>query len=190
MGNHAVASRERIRDAAFDLASSEGLAALSIRAVASRCNVAVGTVYNYYPTKSDLVNDVVAQFWRESFSGAMDILATDGPDDFLALCHDLSLRLRRALERFRAEFLADLETLDAFDLAMARKREEESFAHVCAGLRTALLRDPAVREDRLTGPLAPEPLCALVWETMVTAARRGEDLDETLLALLRTALYE
>ena len=60
MGNKPIISKQQILDAAFALASESGLAGLSIRDVARACNVAVGTVYNSYPTKNDLVNDVVA----------------------------------------------------------------------------------------------------------------------------------
>ena len=98
--------------------------------------------------------------------------------------------MARALEEFRSDFLDGLTALGAYDLAVARRREAESFAHVRQGLQVALERDPRLRRDRLVGPLAPEPLCALVWETMVDAARHRRPLDETLFALMRTALYD
>lgn len=190
MGNRPVASRDDILDAAYDLAVSQGLGALSIRAVATACGVAVGTVYNSYPTKADLVNDVVGRFWREAFADRMG--AAEGAaaeTDFIAFCERLSREMAAALETFRADFLADLSALGAYDLNLARHREAESFAHIRRGLRAVLERDPAIDRARLTGPLAPEPLCDLVWEVMVDAARRLRPLDGTLFALLRRALY-
>ena len=46
MGNRPVISKEQILDAAYEIATTKGLGALSIRAVAAACGVAVGTVYN------------------------------------------------------------------------------------------------------------------------------------------------
>lgn len=226
MGNRPVISKDKILDAAYEIATTKGLGALSIRAVAAACGVAVGTVYNSYPTKSDLVNDVVGRFWQRAFSDRMgavsaggaasggdggagaaahadagscaadrraDSRAVDGPAagpcDFVEFCRQLAGEMACALEEFRSDFLDGLTALGAYDLAVARRREAESFAHARLGLQVALQRDSAVHRERLTGPLAPEPLCDLIWETMIDAARQQKPLDETLLALLRIALY-
>ena len=66
MGNKPTISKEIILDAACQLASEKGAGALNIRSVASRCGVAVGSVYNYYPNKSELVADAVEKFWCNS----------------------------------------------------------------------------------------------------------------------------
>ena len=71
MGNKPIINKQQILDTAFDIASASGLSGLSIRDVASACNVAVGTVYNSYPTKNDLVNDVVGRFWNEALADRM-----------------------------------------------------------------------------------------------------------------------
>ena len=104
MGNKPVISKQQILDTAFAIASESGLSGLSIREVARACNVAVGTVYNSYPTKYDLVNDVVGRFWNEA--------------------------------------------------------------------------------------LAPEPLCAFVWDSMLSSIKRSDPRCETLFTLLRRTLYE
>lgn len=203
MGNRPVISKEQILDAAYEIATSKGLGALSIRAVATACGVAVGTVYNSYPTKSDLVNDVVGRFWQQAFSDRMGSAVSNGSggqeprdastetrDDFVEFCRELTGEMTCALEEFRSDFLDGLSALGAYDLAVARRREAESFAHARLGLQMALQRDPSVCRERLVGPLAPEALCDLVWETMIDAARRHKPLDETLFALLRIVLYE
>ena len=109
--------------------------------------------------------------------------------DFVEFCRQLAGEMARALEEFRSDFLDGLTALGAYDLAVARRREAESFAHARLGLQVALQRDPAVRRERLKGSLAPDLLCDLVWETMIDAARHHKPLDETLFALLRIALY-
>ena len=75
-------------------------------------------------------------------------------------------------------------------MASARKREEACFAHIRRGLVVALERDPNVAHDRLLGALAPEPLCAFVWGSMLSSIKRGDPRCETLFTLLRRTLYE
>ena len=176
MGNKPVISKQQILDTAFAIASESGLSGLSIREVARACNVAVGTVYNSYPTKYDLVNDVVGRFWNEALADSMP--GAIAGDDFIGFCEGLALQLSGALARFRDDWLTEVAALDAKGLASARKREE------------ALERDPNVAHDRLLGALAPEPLCAFVWDSMLSSIKRSDPRCETLFTLLRRTLYE
>ena len=45
---------------------------MSIRAVASRCSVSAGTIYNYYESKADLLGDTIESIWREIFFHSED----------------------------------------------------------------------------------------------------------------------
>ena len=51
-------TRERIVSAALELIAEGGYVAAQIAAVAERAGVAVGTVYRYFPSKSDLFAEV------------------------------------------------------------------------------------------------------------------------------------
>lgn len=187
MGNKPVVSKQQILDAAFDIAIASGLGGLSIREVARACDVAVGTVYNSYPTKSDLVNDVVERFWNEALADHMP--KASAGCNFVEFCEELSVRLSHALGRFRDGWLAEVSALDAHDLAAARGREEACFAHIRSSLALALEQDPGVQSDRLMGPLAPQLLCAFVWDSMLSSIKRGDPTCATLFALLHRTLY-
>ena len=58
--NHLATSKEDILAASRDLIKENGWDAVSIRAVASRCSVSAGTIYNYYESKADLLSDTIA----------------------------------------------------------------------------------------------------------------------------------
>ncbi|MBS7262020.1 MAG: TetR/AcrR family transcriptional regulator [Eubacteriales bacterium] len=49
---------------AKDLLFTEGYTAMTMRAVAARCHVAIGTLYNYYPSKDMLIGNVVLGDWK------------------------------------------------------------------------------------------------------------------------------
>lgn len=188
MGNKPIINKQQILDTAFDIASTSGLSGLSIRDVARACNVAVGTVYNSYPTKNDLVNDVVGRFWNEALADRMPLAASG--EDFISFCQELARQLAEALTKFRDDWLTEIAALDAQGLASARKREEACFDHIRRGLAFALDHDPKIATDRLHGALAPEPLCAFVWDSMLSSIKRGDIACETLFALLRSTVYE
>lgn len=188
MGNKAVLSKQKILDAAFSIACTEGLSGMSIREVARMCNVAIGTVYNSYPTKFDLVNDVVRRFWKEALSDIMPQSSYSG--DFIEFCHALVKGLSHALERFRSNWLAEVSSLNSQNLASARKREEACFSHIRTSLAFALARDPRIRTEKLTEALAPQPLCDFIWNNILISIRTGDTSCSTLFTLLRQTIYE
>ncbi|MGC1573126.1 MAG: helix-turn-helix domain-containing protein, partial [Pseudolabrys sp.] len=56
-----LAEREQtILDAAQSIAGEDGMGAVQIAAVAHRADIAAGTVYRYFPSKSDLVTELIA----------------------------------------------------------------------------------------------------------------------------------
>lgn len=187
MGNKPVINKQQILDTAFELASIKGLSGLSVREVARACGISVGTMYNSYPTKGELVNDVVGRFWSEALSEHMRDATSGG--DFIEFCRDLATQLDHTLKRFQNDWLSEIAALDTHDLVSAREREESCFVHVRRGLVVALQEDTSIDRSRLTGPLTPEALCAFVWDSMLSSIKRGDDSCETLFELLKRTLY-
>src|SRR3954465_11475369 len=60
-----AARRERILDAAMELASDGGWDAVQMREVAERAGVALGTLYRYFPSKVHLLVSVLGRTFSE-----------------------------------------------------------------------------------------------------------------------------
>ena len=63
-----AARRSAILAAARDAASEGGMAAVQIAPVAVRANVAAGTVYRYFPSKADLISELIAEVSRDELA--------------------------------------------------------------------------------------------------------------------------
>src|SRR3954467_11125914 len=72
-----LARRERILDAAMELATEGGYEAVQMREVAERADVALGTLYRYFPSKVHLL---VAAMGR-TFRSLQESVRVDGSDD-------------------------------------------------------------------------------------------------------------
>ena len=57
--------KEEILRASRELIRREGAAAVNIRAVAAACGVSVGSIYNHFGSKAELVREAVESVWRE-----------------------------------------------------------------------------------------------------------------------------
>src|SRR5689334_1590423 len=67
------ASRARILGAALKLFAAHGYAGTSIRMIARSARISIGLLYNYFPTKADLLGAIFEQSMRDveaSFASA------------------------------------------------------------------------------------------------------------------------
>ena len=70
-----AARRNAILAAARDAAAEGGMAAVQIAPVATRANVAAGTVYRYFPSKADLISELIADVSRAELTATKGALA-------------------------------------------------------------------------------------------------------------------
>ncbi|APE32951.1 TetR family transcriptional regulator [Nocardia mangyaensis] len=87
--------RKRILDATLALASKGGYDAVQMRAVAERADVAVGTLYRYFPSKVHLLVSALAREF-EQFEGKRRPLPGDGPSERM---HGLLTQITRMMQR-------------------------------------------------------------------------------------------
>lgn len=57
--------KELILNTAKGILYNDGYNQLSMRNVAKACDIGLGTIYNYYPTKKDLVVEMMTCYWSE-----------------------------------------------------------------------------------------------------------------------------
>ena len=58
---------DKILAASKEIAADKGFQAINIRAVASKAKISVGSVYNYFPDKSALLQATIADIWCDVF---------------------------------------------------------------------------------------------------------------------------
>ena len=164
-----LAAREKaILDAAAALASEAGMAAVQITAVAARAGIAAGTVYRYFPSKTELVAELVkATAARELAAMKAAADAAPGPLSALAACiarfaaralahrklawaliaEPVEPELDPARRDFRRALAAEIGTRIATAIAH-RLLPEQDAALGAAAIVGALM-------EGLVGPLAP-----------------------------------
>lgn len=61
-------SKEKILDITEKILKTEGYHKVSIRGLATECNVAIGTIYLYFPSKDNLIAHVIMRDWQKCLS--------------------------------------------------------------------------------------------------------------------------
>lgn len=168
MARQKALTREQVVDRAYALACEQGLSGVSIRSIAAECGVAMGTIYNYFPTKADLLAGVVGRFWREELGGEMHEAIEPGAD-YVAFCRRFFADVADALARFRRDWLPQLVAASGMSMADCPEAVHV-LDHMRAGLVRVLEGDPRIDRARLSGDLAPERVAELTLATVMELA--------------------
>jgi AcrR family transcriptional regulator len=164
-----AARHDAILAAARRIASESGMAALQIAAVADRAGIAAGTVYRYFPAKTDLVMALLTEV-ADTEIGALRWAAAAAPGPLSALSAAILTFAARALRDPRLIFAAIAEPVDAeLDAARAgfrRSLAAEFAARIAAAVAEGRLPDQdsaraaaaltGLLIEGLVGPLAPD----------------------------------
>jgi AcrR family transcriptional regulator len=155
--------------AAGEAASEGGMAAIQIAPVAARAGIAAGTVYRYFPSKTELIGALVASAAEREIA-AVQRAAEGAPGPLSALAAAIAIFAARAVRDRKLAWAiiaepADTDT-DAMRLAYRKALAEQFEALVKAAVAGGHLPDidPAVAVpaligtliEGLAGPLAPE----------------------------------
>ena len=165
-----AARHDAIITAARRMASEGGMAAVQIAAVAARAGIAAGTVYRYFPAKTDLVAALLSEIAEGELS-ALQRAAAGAPGPLSGLSAAIMTFAARALRDRKLAFAAIAEPIDA-ELDAARLKFRRSLAAEFAGRITAAIAEGRLPQqdvevaaatitglliEGLIGPLAPDP---------------------------------
>lgn len=166
-----AARHDAILAAAREAASSGGMAAIQIAPIAARAGIAAGTVYRYFPGKSDLVGALIARI-SEREIGTVRRAADAAPGPLSALVAAIMTFAARALRNRRLAWAVIAEPVDVeidrtrlgYRKALAAELESRIQAAIDGGHlpeQDAGLAAPALVGallEGLIGPLAPPGL--------------------------------
>ena len=184
--NAQVTSKEAILSQCRHLVMADGIAAINMRSVAAACGVALGSLYNYFPSKSALIAATVESVWTDIFYGARQ------PGPF----HSFSDAVLWVYQSLRQGSLSypGFFTLHSLSFAnqekqSARQLMQQHFAHIKQRLLNALQQDAKVKAGVFDEEFQPEGLVDLVFHAVIAAVVQDKGDITTLLALLQKALY-
>jgi AcrR family transcriptional regulator len=164
-----LAAREQvILTAATALAAEGGMAAVQIAAVAARAGLAAGTVYRYFPSKTDLIAELVAAVAGRELD-AMQAAGDEAPGPLSALAASIASFAARALAERRLAWAVLGEAIDADVDAMRLDFRQSLAAQLEARIVVAIKGRHLPEQDArvaapalvgavmegLLGPLAP-----------------------------------
>lgn len=172
--NRRVTTRDAILQQTMAIAMKEGIDKVSIRKIASECNIAIGSVYNYFPNKDALVEAVCEQFW-ERILDSQEQIYTCGMG-FCAFLEYYYSFLYGRLVSYDRSWLSEMRTLAPHKSAVLL-------------LKQALVEDTRVNQWIWNMELNEDAFCEYVLTNLMALLRSGENNCRFFLFLLEHLLY-
>jgi AcrR family transcriptional regulator len=180
----------KIVDAARQVAAEGGMGAVQIVPIAERAGIATGTVYRYFPSKTELVTGVVKAISDEEIAAVRNA-ARAAPGPVSALAASIATFAARALRNRRLAWAVIAEPVDAdiekVRLAYRRALADELQSRIAAAIKAGHLpqQDITLSSSALVGVLLEGLLGPLAPEAGDNPARTREAVQNLTLLSLR-----
>ncbi|MBS7008665.1 TetR/AcrR family transcriptional regulator [Anaerostipes sp.] len=182
----AVTSREAILAASRKLVMESGLQAVNMRTVASACGVAVGSVYNYFSSKTELLTATVEEVWKEIFHMSEH---SSQFADFADSAAWLFERIQDGSRKYPGFFTLHSMSFAAGEKEQGRRMMEQYFGHIKQELLHVLDNDHKIKPDVFNENLTRESFIDFVFMNVTSLMLEKKRDCRSLLEIIRRILY-
>lgn len=184
--NTVVTSKEAILQTSRQLIQQQGWNAVNIRAVAKACDISVGSIYNYFGSKSELVAAAVESVWCDIFH----FPENGGAFDSFPSCVEWAFaRMREGEEKYPGFFTLHSMSFVGTDRSGGQQRMAQSWRHIRRGLEQVLRSDPQVRPEVFDADFTPEKFVELIFSLILSALLQHNYDCTAILGMIRRVLY-
>lgn len=184
--NTVVTSRDEILKASRELIQKNGWSAVNIRSVAAACGVSVGSIYNYFDSKAVLMGATVESVWQEIFHQPEDRAVFQDIQSCIIWLYE---RMAYGHQYYPGFFSLHCLSFFGEDKSDGRRRMEQTWQHIGAGLCSVLRQDVHIRPDAFDRSFTVEKFADLLFSLMLSALLRQDYDPAPVLEVIRRALY-
>ncbi len=184
--NTIVTSKEKILEKSRELIREQGWAAVNIRSVAAVCGVSVGSIYNYFDSKAELVGAAVESVWHEIFHQTEEDTAFQ---DIMSCIIWIFGRMEYGSREYPGFFTLHSMAFMQEDKANGEERMRRTWRHILDRLSSVLDRDLRIRPDAFNEQFTREKFASALFSLILSALLRQDYNPDTVLEIIRRTLY-
>ena len=185
--NHIVTSRESILKESEKLILEQGLEAVSIRSVAAACQVSVGSIYNYFSSKSALVTATIESVWQKIFHIPGEEFPFDGFSDCVEW---LFQKAEQGSKQYSGFFSLHSMAFLNEEREEGKRLMKQSWAHIQQMLVIVLTKDEHVRPNAFHDQFTQVDFVALIFSFLIAAMIKEDYQSSAVLEVIKRCIYE
>lgn len=184
--NTIITSKEAILSVSRVLAAEYGIQSLNMRTVAEKCNVSVGSIYNYFPSKSDLLAAVIQDIWQSIFNLDKVSNKSDSFIDYVIWILDSAQA--GALE-YPDFFLVHSMSFASSGKEKGKQAMSEYFDHMKSGMLSSLQKDKNVKQSVFTENFTQKNFVDFIFSNIIALLIKQENSYTMLTEIIKRTIY-
>ena len=178
-------SKEEIMRVSRKIVAEKGLPALNMRTLAKECGIALGTLYNYYSDKDELVVAAIESVWQEIFEKSVPSSAVK----FTQYVAQTYAQIIDGLKDYPNFLAAHSMSVAGSAKGVARGMMERCFGEIRRKLREALQADKNVDRTVFSDKFSEENLIEHILDSIIILIMKDNQDCAALTEILDRLLY-
>lgn len=180
--------KEIILLSAKEIALEQGITKINIRSVAKKSGISIGTVYNYYPKKDDLLVSVIEDFWSQALEN-IDFNAL-ADKSFYEKIQEIYNSLNAYFHNFKENWLEQLSLLNEQEKKLGRKKENEYFVKIYDMIISLIDNDENISDKLWDDCITKEKAAEFIFDNMIIMLKKDEGNFEFFIAILKRIMSD
>lgn len=185
--NTIITSREAILDKSRLLIREQGWTAVNIRSVANVCGVSIGSIYNYFHSKSDLVSATVESVWYEIFHVSEQKIVFESFLDCIQWIFD---RMKKGEEKYPGFFTLHAMSFLGEDKVDGQHLMAQSWEHMQKELYFVLIHDKNIGESVFNEDFTAKKFVEIIFSLILSALLQHNYDCSAILEMIRRTIYK
>ncbi|MGN0406603.1 MAG: TetR/AcrR family transcriptional regulator [Bariatricus sp.] len=184
--NTSITSKEAILEVCRSIVAKKGLLALNMRAVSDECHIALGTLYNYYANKDELLLATVESIWKDIFHMGQKCEREDSFSEYVRYLFEC---VQKGVGEYPDFFATHSISLANSEKGKAKRTMQHYFTHMKDGLLKVLSADQAVAKDVFSQSFTEEAFVGFVLDNILLLLVQREESCDTLVDIISRVIY-
>ncbi|EYE87805.1 TetR family transcriptional regulator [Fervidicella metallireducens AeB] len=185
--NKTYISKEILILTAKEIVAQSSIQALNMREVAQRCGIAVGSIYNYFPSKEDFIIATIESIWQEIMHDLTNCsLSLNFAENVFLLFNNI----HKGCQKYPSFFQLHSMSLNNLDKNKGRQAMQQYFNTIKALLLKNLEKDPDVRENVFCNEFTKPDFVDFIFSNILTLLMNEEQSCDFLLQIIKHIIYK
>ena len=184
--NNLSISKEEILSKTHQLIIEQGWSAVNIRSVAAACGVSVGSIYNYFSSKAELIGALVENIWYEVFHRCQE---TSSINDTCSCIIWIYERLEYGCKQYPGFFSKHSLGFLQEEKNDGKRIMQHTWQHILNHLSRVLKEDSNIRPDAFDEYFTAEEFADILFSLILAALLRQDFDPSRVLKVVKKTIY-
>ena len=176
--NKNITSKEQILNISRELIKRKGFNSINIRTIAESCNIAIGSIYNYFNSKEELTISIIGSIWLDIFHPSNICLQCDSFTEAIDI-------IFKSIEKGNKEY----PNFFLMHSTILFGKNKTKGIHIREGLYKNLMNDKNVRKDAFNENFTAKKFIDIIFSFIVSAMMK-EDYDSSVIKeIIKRSIY-